>query len=247
MFSSGGRLVSLAPSPGFLAENERLGHSVSPCLLRAWLVGSDYHPLCPVGALKDYVRATSRRSPSRLFVWPDSFLPLSRRHISKLLCAVFEEADPGSAPKGHDVRAMSASLAFLRHYSLDRMVQDGQWASDRSFVDHYLLHAQEGVPCSNMAGPPSPVMSSSSSSSTWASGRTCRGGRVLGGVGASFVCRLWCVRLLGGSFGPSALVKGSLGLRPLCRSGGSLFLAVPPPLGMQLSPAMGLHVSKWDV
>ena len=79
VFSSDGRQVSLAPSPGFLAKNERLGHSVSPCLLRAWLVGSDYHPLCPVGALKDYVRATSRRSPSRLFVWPDSLLPLSRR------------------------------------------------------------------------------------------------------------------------------------------------------------------------
>ena len=62
-----------------------------------------YLPLCPVGALKGYVRATSHRSPSRLFVWPDSLVPLSRRHISKLLCAVIEEADPGSAPEGHDV------------------------------------------------------------------------------------------------------------------------------------------------
>ena len=39
----------------------------------------------------------------------------------------------------------------------------------------------------------------------------------------------------------------SLGLRPLGCSGESLFLAVPPPLGRQLVPAMGLNVSKWDV
>ena len=32
-----------------------------------------------------------------------------------------------------------------------------------------------------------------------------------------------------------SLVWGSLGLRPLWCSGGSLFLAVPPPLGMQLT------------
>ena len=88
-------------------------------------------------------------------------MPLSRLHISKVLCSVIETADPGKAPKGHDVRAMSASLAFLRHYSLGRIQQEGQWASDHSFVHHYLDHSQEDVPCVSMAGPPPPGPSSS--------------------------------------------------------------------------------------
>ena len=53
VFSQDGRQVSLAPSPGFLAKNERIGHSVSPCVLRAWMVGSAFHPLCLVGTLND--------------------------------------------------------------------------------------------------------------------------------------------------------------------------------------------------
>ncbi|MPC62983.1 hypothetical protein E2C01_057075 [Portunus trituberculatus] len=91
-----------------------------------------------------------------LFIWPDTHKPLSRIHISKVLCGVIEEADPDHAPKGHEVRAMSATMAFLRHFSLDQIREHGQWALDRSFVAHYLDHTLEEVPCTSMAGPPSP-------------------------------------------------------------------------------------------
>ena len=157
VFSADGRQVSRAPSPKFLAKTERLGHSLPPSALRAWMVSGAHHPLCPVGALREYVRTTSRRAPSRLFVWPETLTPLSRMHISSVLCGVIEEADPGKAPKGRDVHAMSASLSFLRHYSVDRVVQEGQWSSDRSFVDHYLDHYVSAVRCASMAGPPSPA------------------------------------------------------------------------------------------
>ena len=166
VFSSDGRQVSLAPSPKFLAKNERLGHSLQPSTLRAWMLEDAHHPLCPVGALRDYVRATSRRAPPRLFVWPDTLLPFSRIHISRLLCGVIEEADPGKAPRGHDVRALSASLSFLRHYSVDKVVQEGQWSSDRSFVTHYLDHYTGDVRCASMAGPPSPTSAMLSSPSS---------------------------------------------------------------------------------
>ena len=166
VFSADGRQVSMSPSPKFLAKNERLGHTLAPTTLRAWLVDGNHHPLCPVGALREYVRDTSRRAPPRLFVWPETLSPLSRLHISRLLCDVIKEADPGSAPRGHDVRAMSAPLAFLRLFSIDRVVQEGQWSSDRSFVDHYLDHAGGGIRCSSMAGPPSPTSAAGPSSSS---------------------------------------------------------------------------------
>ena len=156
VFAADGRQMSLAPSPKFIAKNEREGHTLSPIVIQAWMEQNTHHPLCPVGVLRQYVRATSTQAPTRLFVWPDTFKPLSRLHISKILCGVIEKADPGKAPKGHDVRAMSATMAFLRHYSVDRVRQDGQWASDRSFVTHYLDHSLEEVPCVTIAGPPPP-------------------------------------------------------------------------------------------
>ena len=100
--------------------------------------------------------ASPRPSHTRLFLWPTSGKPLSRLHISQWLCKTIDAADHGKAPKGKDVRAMSATLAFLRHYSLDRTLQEGQWASDRSFVHHYLDQSLQAVPCTSMAGPPSP-------------------------------------------------------------------------------------------
>ena len=166
VFSADGRQVSMSPSPKFLAKNERLGHTLTPTMLRAWLVNGQHHPLCPVGALREYVRDTSRRAPSRLFVWPETLSPLTRIHISRLLCGVIKDADPGSAPWGHDVRTMSASLAFLQHYSIDRVVQEGQWSSDRSFVDHYLDHLRGDIRCTSMAGPPSPSSTAGPSSSS---------------------------------------------------------------------------------
>ncbi|MPC80331.1 hypothetical protein E2C01_074909 [Portunus trituberculatus] len=119
VFSRDGRRVSLAPFPKFLAKNEREGHSLAPIVLQAWMEGLHHHPFCPVESLRRYVGSTSDPQHTRLFIWPDTHKPLSRIHISKVLCGVTEEADPGHAPKGHEVRAMSATMAFLRHFSLD--------------------------------------------------------------------------------------------------------------------------------
>ncbi|XP_045133532.1 transcription termination factor 2-like isoform X2 [Portunus trituberculatus] len=100
VFSRDGQRVSLAPSPKFLAKNEREGHSLAPMVLQAWMEGLHHHPLCPVESLQQYVGSTSGSQHARLFIWPDIHKPLSRIHISKVLCGVIEEADPGHAPKG---------------------------------------------------------------------------------------------------------------------------------------------------
>ena len=156
VFSEDGRRVSLAPSPKFLAKNEREGHILSPIVIQAWMDRDHHHLLCPVEALRRYVEASQQRTHHRLFLWPTSGKPLSRIQISKMLCSTIEAADPGKAPKGKDIRAMSSTLAFLRHYSVDQSLREGQWASDRSFVHHYLDQSLQAVPCSTMAGPPPP-------------------------------------------------------------------------------------------
>ena len=154
VFAEDGRRVSLAPSPKFLAKNEREGHVLAPIVLQAWIEGGQHHPLCPVEALRQYVAASHQRSHTRLFLSPISGKPLSRLQISKNLCATIEAADPGKAPKGKDIRAMSFTLSFLQHFSLQQSLREGQWASDTSFVHHYLDHSLQSVPCATMAGPP---------------------------------------------------------------------------------------------
>ena len=164
VFSPDGQRVSLAPSPKFLAKNEREGHVLTPLLIQAWMDGPSHHPLCPVEALRRYVIASPHQSHNRLFLWPNTNKPLSRILVSKVLCSIIEAADPGKAPKGKDIRAMSATMSFLRHFSLEQARRSGQWASDHSFVHHYLEHSLQEVPCSTMAGPP--LSSHPSSSST---------------------------------------------------------------------------------
>lgn len=118
---------------------------------------SVHHTLCPVEALRQYVAASSHRTPILAYLY--GLIPtksLSRIHISKVLCSVIEAADPGKAPKGKDVRAMSFTMAFLQHLSLDKARRGCQWASDHSFVHHYLDHSLEEVPCTTMVGPPLP-------------------------------------------------------------------------------------------
>ena len=86
VFTEDGRQVSLAPSPKFLAKNEREGHVLAPIVLQAWLVGGRPHLLCPVEALRRYVEASRASSPTRLFLSPASGRPLSRLQLSHILC-----------------------------------------------------------------------------------------------------------------------------------------------------------------
>ena len=114
------------------------------------------HALCPVAALRRYIDITSNSNQDQLFVYPTTDRPLTRLAISHILCELIELADPGSAPRGHDVRAMSATLSFLQHFSLERLRQEGQWASHDTFIRHYLRHEVDRVPCVTMSGLPPP-------------------------------------------------------------------------------------------
>ena len=62
-FTPDGHRVTLAPSPKFLAKNEREGHNLSPLPLSVWVCEGSHHPLCPVEAVRRYMAATTDRTP----------------------------------------------------------------------------------------------------------------------------------------------------------------------------------------
>lgn len=139
-FHSDGSALTLAPSPTFLAKNEREDHRLEPLTIPA-LQGQDCPKgLCPVYTLKEYMDATQGAPKEALFVRPSTLKPLSTSAIATVIRNVIFRAEPTVKPKAHDVRKIAATLAFLRTHSLERIRELGQWRSCISFIRRYLAH-----------------------------------------------------------------------------------------------------------
>ncbi|KAK4322184.1 hypothetical protein Pmani_006983 [Petrolisthes manimaculis] len=139
--------LTLAPSPIFLAKNERSDRLIAPLRVPALREDHSHLPLCPVHATRAYIEPTKHLAPSHLFYNSRSHKPLRTRTISKLLCRVIEKADHGNCPRAHSIRGMAASLAFLRSRSLTRVQELEGWASIESFLNRYLLHDVQQQEC----------------------------------------------------------------------------------------------------
>ena len=156
-FSRDGSAVSLSLSPKVLGKNERQDHRLQPVVVPAWSAGDAAHPLCPVSALRCYLDASEPWACDLQFLFRDPVTgrPLTTRGIAGRLRGVIESADPGHAPRAHDVRGVAASLAFLRTHSLERVREGGQWSTASCFVARYLSHSVVDFPCVALGLPPS--------------------------------------------------------------------------------------------
>ena len=130
--------VTLAPNPKFIAKNERLHHRMKPVMVPALIEGERPHSLCPVVALRKYMREVVG-DDENLWIWPRTQQAMSTAQVAKLIRQVIEEADPGKAPMAHDVRGCASSLAFGRSLDPYQVQLAGQWASCSTFVNRYLF------------------------------------------------------------------------------------------------------------
>ena len=104
--------------------------------------------LCPVRALKIYVKRTTpiKPHPRTLFISPrNPSRPISKNAISFFIREVISQAiastsDPGPSvrPRAHSVRAMSTSVAFLKNFSLAAVLEAATWKSHSVFSSFYL-------------------------------------------------------------------------------------------------------------
>ena len=157
-FNSDDSKVTVSPSPAFIAKNQLASEGpsvIKPVVIPALttILTSDLTEdisLCPVRALKIYLDRTKelRQNKSLIFV---SFKPgfkkdISRSTIShwlkKTVLSCYEMADQEtlqvSRVKAHDVRALSASLAFKGGVSLDEILNCCFWKSHGTFTNFYL-------------------------------------------------------------------------------------------------------------
>ena len=133
IFRNNEETVSLAPNPKFLAKNEREKHRLQPIEVVGWKERDNFHPLCPVRALKLYIERT-KSSKGRLWLLPDSMKECTKIHIAKIICRVIEAGDPGNKPTAHQVRGYAATLAYLRTFDTSEVREAGQWASAYSLA-----------------------------------------------------------------------------------------------------------------
>ena len=135
--------VSLFPNPNFLSKNENPGDRRGPIFISCLRhKDGSPHPLCPVFNLRKFL-ALSRQSPSiKLFVKPSDLTELPLSKLRWFICKFIRLAEPGSFPKGHDLRKIASSFAFFRHMTLEEICSLTGWSSFRVFKRHYLRNIE---------------------------------------------------------------------------------------------------------
>ena len=105
--------------------------------------------LCPVHALREYVRRTDTfvNRPRRLFVAPRCpSRAMSKNAISYFLREVIVQSGASSeklaAPKAHSIRGIATSSAFFRNWSLARVLDAASWRSNSVFTSFYFRDMQ---------------------------------------------------------------------------------------------------------
>ena len=163
-YSSDGGHVFLRVIPSFLAKTQVSGSSCLsfsiPALSNVLSSGMEEdNLLCPVRALKIYLSRTQgiRENKTLLFVsYKTGFMrdiksPTISFWLKKLIRLCYDIASkvqPGPlAVRAHDIRALSASLAFFSKVPIERVMESCTWKSHNTFTHFYLrdltLHRDE--------------------------------------------------------------------------------------------------------
>ena len=149
--------VTLTFAQDFIAKTQIPGKSdtaygpiIIPSLSQILGKGDPDNLLCPVRALKEYIRRTqgSRPSCDRLFITSHSRNQhcVSKNTISfwirKVIKRAYTEVSDDQASlhriKPHELRAMATSLAFSHNSSLSQVMAAASWRCHTTFVSHYL-------------------------------------------------------------------------------------------------------------
>ena len=131
--------LNIRPHPSFLAKNEcpqkRWTHKVIQPLRLSDGTISD---LCPVAALAEYLRRTSRITVGSLLIHPSTQKPLTKYQLSSYISKLIHKADPHKDAKPHDIRKYAASCSLAKSMNISGMVNALQWKSPHTFYKFYL-------------------------------------------------------------------------------------------------------------
>ena len=149
MFGDHYEWVRIHPNPQFLAKNETAAFRRGPLMINAFKDSAgEHHPLCPVAALKLYLRSSRHANTSSLFVNPRTLVPCSKARISQLIRRVVKFSQPGIYARAHDLRKFATVQAFFDRMSLSDLRSSGFWQSNHTIASRYLpLNVGRSQPC----------------------------------------------------------------------------------------------------
>lgn len=144
--------VSLRYLPEFLAKTQRsCDHSPATILRPLDSIVSRDEPeldLCPVRALREYLRRTQPiRDPAcrRLFISVNPNFPSDirkgtvARWLSSVIAKAYKQALlQAPSVRAHEIRALATSLAAAHNVSLHHIMESASWRSSDCFISCYL-------------------------------------------------------------------------------------------------------------
>ena len=128
--------VTIPIRPGFLYKNPSLAHSPPNIIIRA-LLNKDGS--LTVNALHCWLNHSQEWGSDAVFLDSKSHSPLNSGRISSCLVCTINLAIPRSFAKAHDVRKISASLAWARGVPPQDIIRNMFWKSFTVFVKKYLI------------------------------------------------------------------------------------------------------------
>ena len=136
--------VRLAVKPGFLYKNQKANRA--PPNIEVVPLTEGPPSLCPVKNLALYLKLTSKVATGPLFLNSKTDAPIHKSTVSRLICAVIDEADPGKFPRVHDTRRVGTSIAWSRGLDPQEIIRRTFWRSSSIFIDRYLS-VKGGINC----------------------------------------------------------------------------------------------------
>ena len=143
---------------GFLAKNQlplRAPDSITIPNLSNFCRKSDNfnRMLCPVRAVKIYLNKTKslRKHRKRLFIPTQGDQDLAKSTLSRWVKYAIKHAydsiskNPNRLfkPRAHELRALSASWAYMNYIPLEEILKSAVWSSSSLFASHYLRDFRE--------------------------------------------------------------------------------------------------------
>ena len=153
---------------GFLAKNQlpsRAPDSITIPKLSNFCSKSDNfnRMLCPVRAVKIYLNKTKslRKHRKRLFIPTQGDQDLAKSTLSRWVKYAIKHAydsiskNPNRLfkPRAHELRALSASWAYMNYIPLEEILKSAVWSSSSLFASHYLRDFREQTENLRAMGP----------------------------------------------------------------------------------------------
>ena len=132
--------VVIPVKPGFLYKNQSMFKTPPNITIKA-LFNEDksHHRLCPVDALRHWLRLSEPWGSDTIFINPKSKKPMNSGSISSYLVHTINAAIPKTFAKAHDLRKISASLAWVRGIPPHEIVRSLFWNNSSTFIRKYLV------------------------------------------------------------------------------------------------------------